>query len=119
MATWVIAGASVLNVIVLGAYAWFTWGIWRETQRNAIRTDQLARQSRDAFRLQLVATYFEQGRNLPELSPDAALRYDVAKSRLVVLKRLFRAAFPDHWSDVESSLLEVAQALGIPTDNRK
>ncbi len=55
-ATWVIAAAGMLNVIVLAVYAWFTLGMWRETQRSALRTEDLARQSRDALKLQTLVT---------------------------------------------------------------
>jgi hypothetical protein len=52
-ATWVIAGASIGNVIVLGLYAYFMWGLWSEAARTALRTEELVRQATDALRLQV------------------------------------------------------------------
>lgn len=49
-ATWVIAFSSLVNVMVLAVYAYFTWGIWKETQQGAQQTQSLVRQSRDAVK---------------------------------------------------------------------
>jgi hypothetical protein len=53
-ATWVIAVTSMMNVVVLGVYACFTHGIWRETQKTALRTEDLARKSWETLKVQIV-----------------------------------------------------------------
>jgi len=39
-ATWIVAVTSIGNLIVLGVYAYFTWGLWHEATRTALRTSQ-------------------------------------------------------------------------------
>lgn len=92
-ATWVIAGASVVNVLVLAVYAGFTWGIWRETRRTAERTELLARQARDAFRLNILVAYQEEIRSARELpqKPVVGIR---------LMERAFHKAFPEEWPEI-------------------
>ena len=54
--TVIMAGASVVNVLVLLGYAISTRGIRRETQRSAENTHKLAQRSWDALKLQIVLT---------------------------------------------------------------
>ncbi len=35
--------AAAINVLVLALYAWFTWGLWRETKRQALLTREIFR----------------------------------------------------------------------------
>lgn len=65
--SWIIAGASVVNVAVPIMYAVSTRGIRRETQRQAQETRrqaeltaELARQAASAFRLQVLTAYQEE-----------------------------------------------------------
>jgi hypothetical protein len=110
-ATWVIAAASVVNLVVLGVYAWFTHGIWRETQQTALRTEDLARRSADAFRLQFLATYLQEIRAVSlafDASPDAV---QYAELGAEVAARLLRDAFPDLWRTIPPDLHELADTV--------
>jgi hypothetical protein len=57
--TWIIAGASVVNVLVLLGYAISTRGIRRETQRSALNTEKLAMRSWETLKLQVVLSLVE------------------------------------------------------------
>ncbi len=101
-ATWVIAGASIVNIIVLVMYAFFTWGIWRETRQGGRRTEELARQARDALWVQIGAILFQvreealsRGRREPgdKVSPGREER---------AVKRLMRAVFGREEPQIES-----------------
>jgi uncharacterized membrane protein len=110
-ATWVIAGSSVLNLAVLAAYAWFTWGIWRETQTSALRTEELARQSRDAFRMQIVTSYLEETRQSLQPAKGSPITRELRAARARALARFLEEAFPDHWPDVEQVIVEVVEHM--------
>ena len=57
--TWLMAGASVVNVLVLLGYAISTRGIRQETQRSALNTERLALRSWEALKLQVVLSVFK------------------------------------------------------------
>ncbi len=85
-ATWVIAAASLVNLLVLVAYAFFTWGIWRETQRSGERTEVLVREAIEGFKFRVLATYLDY------------LRYlDSGEQAMQMLK----AAFPEQHEQIE------------------
>ena len=100
-ATWVIAGASVLNVIVLGAYAWFTWGIWRETQRSARRTEELARLSRDTLKLQVLAHQVESTEKLASQLASGDLPPKVCDLTMKHYGSLLQRAFPEQFTEIQ------------------
>ena len=103
-ATWVIAGTSIGNLIVLGLYAYFTWGLWREAVRTALRTEELVRQARDALRLQVVATYLEEKRPLPGAVRTMDGYPEEFRQHLEAVKTLLRKAFSDQWGEIERIL---------------
>jgi len=103
-ATWVIAGASIGNVIVLGLYAYFTWGLWSEAARTALRTEELVRQATDALRLQVVATYLEEKRPLPGAIRTMDGYPEESRQHLEAVKTLLRKAFSDQWGEIERIL---------------
>ena len=105
----IIAGASVVNVIVLIVYAISTSGIRKATQgqaeqtrRQAELTADLARQTKAAFRLQALAVYQEE------------IRAGRATSRSMagvgLLERAFALAFPEEWQELRKILDEAAEA---------
>jgi hypothetical protein len=100
-ATWVIAAASALNVIVLGLYAWFTLGIWRETQRSGLRTEELARQARDTLKLQVLALFLEGTRQIASNLPSGDARPEVAKLAMRHYTDLLRRAFPEQLTEID------------------
>ena len=103
-ATWVMAGASVLNVLVLIVYACFTWGIWKETREGGRRTEDFVRQAREALRLQVVATYMEEKRPLPGAVRTADGYPQEFKQHLEGVKTLLQKAFPEQWGEIERTL---------------
>lgn len=117
-ATWIIAGASLLNAFVLAVYAWFTWGIWRETERNARQTQELVSQSRADFKLHVLATY-SQGRcaamalGTPETRTDARI-----EAELWLLEGLLEKAFPTEWKEINLHKEKMAKERGPIVVNR-
>lgn len=110
-ATWIIAGASALNMLVLCTYAWFTWGIWRETRQTALRTEDLARQSRDAFRMQILAVYQEETRQFLQPAKGSAFTRELRSARTDALTQLIRDAFPDQWPDIEQIMVSIGERI--------
>jgi hypothetical protein len=105
---WVIAGASVVNVIVLILYAVSTSGIRKATQRQAEETRrqaeltaELARQANAAFRLQVLAVYQEE------------IRAGRATSRtmagVTLMEKVLALTFPEVWSELQKSFGEAAE----------
>ena len=103
-ATWVIAGASLMNVVVLIFYASFTWGIWKETRESGRRTEELAQQARDALRVQVVAAYLEAKRPLPGANRNMDGYPEEFRQHLESVKTLLQKAFPDQWAEIEMIL---------------
>jgi len=108
IATGVMAVASVVNVIVLIGYAWFTWGIWRETQQSGRRTEELARQSRDTFRLQLLVAFQEQIRWAQQVKITGPHMYEGARAGIGLMKEALAAAFPEEWRQLEGVFSKAA-----------
>lgn len=108
-ANWIVAGASVLNLLVLATYAWFTWGIWNETRQSARRTEELVEESRAEFKLHVLETYL-QGRSAalalgdPQGHFEARTRYE-----LVLLKGLLQMTFPDKWEEIRQFEEKIAR----------
>lgn len=101
----IIAGASIVNVIVLIVYAVSTSGIRRATQRQAEETRrqaeltaELARQTKAAFRLQVLATYQDEIR--------AGRATSRSMAGVALLEKAFGLAFPDEWQDLRKILDE-------------
>ena len=111
-ATWIIAAASILNIIVLAVYAYFTWGIWQETQRNAELAKQLTVQGRDGFKLQIVASYLQ--------SREAALGFSVqqgsseahTQAELAIIAGVLKETFPDNWEALKLCIENVSRGHG-------
>lgn len=103
-ATWVIAVASLMNVLVLILYACFTWGIWKETREGGRRTEELARQAGQALRLQVVATYLEANGPLPGAVRDMDGYPQEFRQYLEGVKTLLQTAFPEQWAEIERTL---------------
>ncbi len=103
-ATWVISGASLMNVLVLILYAYFTWGIWKETREGGRRTEELARQAGEALRLQVVSTYLEAGRPMPGAARNMDGYPQEFRQHLEGVKTLLQKAFPEQWAEIERTL---------------
>lgn len=112
-ATWVIAAASVLNVIVLGAYAWFTWGIWSENQRSTRRTEDLAQQSRDALKLQIVMTILEGEHPVLEAAGVPREFSGLWRRKGDEVRALLEAAFPTLWQEIMKNLRDAVETIQL------
>ena len=112
-ATWVIAAASVLNVIVLGAYASFTWGIWSENQRSTRRTEDLAQQSRDALKLQIVMTILEGEHPVLEAAGVPREFSALWRSKGDEVRALLEAAFPTLWQEIMKNLRDAVETIQL------
>jgi hypothetical protein len=109
--TWLMAGASVLNVIVLGVYAWFTWGIWGETQRSARRTEELVQQSREDFRLRLITAFLEEtGRTVVPTGSDPAF-IKLCQLRAQEVRLLLKGSFPAGWVKIEQDVERIEEHM--------
>jgi len=102
---WIMAGASLLNLVVLAVYAYFTWGIWGETQRNAHLAEDQARLSRDIFKLQLLDTYSQVRASMAAYEREEEDGPAVVYARFRMLEVLLERAFPEDWTQ----LTELAQ----------
>lgn len=103
---WLNQNASVVNVLVLVAYAIFTLGIWIETRRSARLTEELARQSRDAFRLQVVLACLKEALPEKELPTKEGQPVLPPFSELVLLEETLGAAFPEQWKEIQAALIK-------------
>ena len=103
-ATWVIVGASLMNLLVMIFYVCFTWGIWKETREGGRRTEELARQAGQALRLQVVATYLEAKRPLPGAVRNMDGYPQEFSQHLEGVKTLLQKAFPEQWAEIERTL---------------
>jgi hypothetical protein len=110
--TWLMAGAGVINLIVLGAYAWFTWGIWSETQRSARRTEELAKQARDTFKLQVLGSYLQSRATAIAFGQPPGSSEARAQAELDLLEGLFRETFPDRWKEINAYREKAAREKG-------
>ncbi len=108
-ATWVTVIAQAVNALVLAAYAYFTWGIWGETRRSAERTEALARQARDAFRLQVLIAYKEEARWAKEREPMPGQALGGAWDGVVLMEEALRTAFPEQWAEIQEILQQAAE----------
>ncbi len=119
-ATWVIAATSALNLTVLAFYAYFSWGIWKETQRSALRTEELARHSRKTFLLQALVALQEEIRSAMEIANRPGLGSGRAWRGVGLLQRALRATFPEEWPELKGLLHEAATSwesqTGQPID---
>ena len=96
--SWIFA---VINAAILAVYAWFTYGIWRETSRTATRTEEMARQARDAFILQMLAILTQQVQSELERENTAAIDPDLRWFCARSLWNVYREFFPDQWQRME------------------
>ena len=105
-ATVVIAGATVVYVMV-------TRNLWKATLDTAYRTEELARQSRDALKLQVLVTILEGDHPVLEAAgvpPEwTALRRPKANE----LRALFEAAFPALWNEIEKNLKDAIETVQL------
>lgn len=99
--TWLMAGASVVNLIVLAAYAYFTWGIWSETRRSARRTEELAKATYNAVLLQFVAILVQERNLLQERHGTTPARTRFPWRTFDDLWELFRKLLPEEWARIE------------------
>ncbi len=102
-ATWIIAVASIVNVLVLAAYAWYTRGILKATRQSQQATENLARLSSEALKYQIVATYLEEQRAVPIPVRSPTILYREGLSRFEVARDLLKKIFPDLWADIEQA----------------
>ena len=104
--TAVIAVATVAYVLV-------TRNLWKATLDTASRTEELARQSRDALKLQVLVTILEGDHPVLEAAgvpPEwTALRRPKANE----LRALFEAAFPALWNEIEKNLKDAIETVQL------
>ncbi len=108
IATAVIALATIV-------YAIFTVKLWRATIKTACRTEDLVKESRDQFKLHVLATYV-QGRCAALALSDHDGRYEARSGyEVILLKRLLRETFPEQWEAIE----QLEQGIANDPDFRK
>jgi hypothetical protein len=98
-ATWVIAIASLVNVVVLAVYAYFTWGIWQETRQGAQQTLNLVRQSRDALKAQLM-TVVLQGEEAIKARVSGTPAAMNPWGEIRGIRQQFSRCYPDLWREI-------------------
>ena len=108
---WLSRNAGAVNVLVLVAYAIFTLGIWIETHRNALRTKELARQARDAFRMQLVTIYLEETSHSSHPAEDDVYTREARYERIAALREIIQEAFPNEWPDIEQIMCSIGERI--------
>jgi len=108
-ATWVIAIAGVVNVFVLGAYAWYTRGILDATRQSTLRTEELARQAGDGLRLQILATFLEETRQKLALTGADPALIQLHRSRMAEVRNLLHASFPEQWAEIQRDVDNVIE----------
>lgn len=86
-------------------------GIRCETQRSALRTQELARQATDAFRLNLFVVYQEQIRWAKELLVKREGNLNDALRRIQLMVKVLEKAFPQEWPQIAQDLEEVTEDL--------
>jgi len=99
--TVIMAGASVLNVLVLLGYAISTRGIRQETQRSARRTEELAKTTYNAFLLQFVAILVQERNLLQERHGATPSHPEFPWHTFGNLWELFRRLLPEEWERIE------------------
>lgn len=97
---WLKANDSAVNVLVLMAYAIFTLGIWRETRRSTLRTEELARQARDTFKLQILLMLLEERDWLLKAAGSPARVLEMMQVKVHAIRDMFEVAFSDRWSEI-------------------
>jgi uncharacterized membrane protein len=105
---WIIAGASVVNVIVLVIYAVSTHGIRLETKRQAEETRrqaeltaELSRQAKEGFRLQVLVAYQEEIRSARDQSASR-------ERSIALMEQALSYAFPNEWLEIRKILEQAA-----------
>ncbi len=93
--SWISAGASVVNVVVLIMYAISTRGIRRETGRQAELAGELARQAKAGFKLQVLVAYQEQIRA-------------GSVAGVALMEKALAQAFPDDWAELQKIFVKAA-----------
>ncbi len=112
IATWIIAAASILNVAVLVVYAYFTWGIWKETRDGGRRTEELLKQSRDALRVQLLTLVRESEAEFNRLAIELHQNPQALRAAKAALRQRFARGFPGLWPEIEPMLVQPPQGEG-------
>lgn len=102
--TLIMAGASVVNVLVLAVYAWYTRGILGATRQSALQAEGLARQARDAFKLQLLLGHYEMIRQIRSIMVPYSKGDKATERSWVDALKVFRAAFPDEFPSLLQDL---------------
>ncbi len=102
-ATWIIAVASIVNVLVLAAYAWYTLGILKASRRSQQATENLARLSNEALKYQIVTTYLEEKRAVPIPVGSRTAQFEAGVLRAEATMDLLKKIFPDAWAAIEQA----------------
>ncbi len=95
---WVVL---LINGLTLAGYAGVAYCLWHQAQRTAARTEELARQTRDAAILQMVAILAHQADAERARGEDTGLEPEVRGLTAKQLWRAYRRLFPDHWEGLE------------------
>ncbi len=94
----------MVNVAVLGLYAWFTHGILEATQKASARAEDMAREARETLKAQIVATliHMEEAIKARAIMPhhSAENPWPSIKSR----RAEFARTFPTIWQEISPLL---------------
>jgi hypothetical protein len=115
-ATWVIAAASVVNLTVLAAYAWYTRGILEATRQGTLRTEELVRQSRDALKLQILVAILEGEHPLLEAAGIPRKWTALWRRKGDEVRALLEAAFPALWQEIVKNLQDAVETVQLEAE---
>jgi hypothetical protein len=106
---WFDQHSGAVQAIATIAYVLVSIGLWIATWLNARRTKELARESAEALKVQIVATYF-QVRAAAAADPDSYRGYLIRRPISTrELQQLFEKVIPGLWAELDPILFPPAE----------
>lgn len=105
---WTMIFTAVIAVATV-AYVVGTLMLWRATLLTASRTEELARQSADALKVQIVATYFQVRAVIAAEQGAGRFGFLGARTSTSQLQQLFEKVIPGLWAELDPILFPPAK----------
>ncbi len=108
---WTTIFTGVIAVATV-AYVLGTFMLWCATRQTASRTKELALQARDAFNLQVLASYLQSRATAIAFAQPPGSSEARAQSELDLLEGLLQQTFPDRWKEISAYIQKAARGKG-------